>query len=499
MNETLIAEILMKAGIFTKEYEALNPKDKVVLQWLAENLSTTEILSIEYSDNPIQVYSQWLSQYRESEISAPKVEEEVSINDSGQSFPLTKDSDIEIEGFSKNVLYPRGTPNTHELIPQSFFGLPIFSTSKAGTSFEKIDRDSMRVIYDSLESRLLEPELLGVTLDPQIDSLVFRSILSKLRSAPLEDFEEREGKRVVEGTLHKVDYRDLLDVGLYSENTIRSKQFIATVDRACKRISQFKLSYKTLEKNEKIAKYVNFFSHLEFNMSSLQIEFVGTTVIPKLFRDDAILSLNPQTINNASGSLENTLLYYLTSLPRGFAKTPRQVPLTSDVPIMILLARCYPNIDLSKLETDYPRIDRVKSAMRSLQDKGLIKFDLVGRGAKCVFKRVFHYCEMSDVEFKEFYDVVGNPKTQTGNSLAHYLQSLTVPRRVSEQEKLSFGEKLCTNAFSLIKFGNDAELIESFKGVYAPKVGLLTKYAELVGHSELLSVLNQISSLRSSK
>lgn len=535
MELRFIIQILNRIGLLTaKTEDALKTEDRELLTWVASNISVVDIVAIETSDEPIKIYAHWISRFRTAQqeipiaatpkpkpklkqksktVSKVKPASPVVIEPADAAFEASEsrrsdlieekdtescepdDKDEEIEGFSHSVLYPHKAPHSHELVPRSFFGLPIFSTHDPGTSFEHIDKKAMKYIVDTLSLEIDEPELLGVTLDPKFDAALFRAILSKLRGAPHDDFEERlDGLVVQEGRMHAVDYRTLVDNDKYSENTLRSTQFVDMVDRSCKRISQFRLAYKVDEGNERLARYMPFFSHLQFNITTQKIEFIGSSLIPQLFRDDKTLSLNTRTLNLSNGKLESSLLYYLTSLPRGYS-TDRKVPIKHPVPILALLTRCYPKISPEKLNKDYARIERVKSAMLSLKEKSLISYEINGRGKNIIFVNVLHYCEMSDGEFNSQEKLFISP-AKTGNTLKHYLESEVAPRRASDEQKLAYGERVIPNALALIDDSSDEHLIESFRGVVKPKLLLLRKYAELIGEDKMIQVVNRMLSIR---
>lgn len=503
MELRFILQILQRVGIVnSSSVEHLKEADKALLIWVSEHISAVDIVAIESSEEPLRVYADWLAQFKLSSTGSSTVaasKTDVSPESKNGLTECKEDpgiDEIEIEGFSHNVLYNQKVPNSHELVPRSFFGLPIFSTNAPGTSFEHIDRQSMKYILDTLSLDIEEPEILGVTLDPRFDALLFRAILSRLRSAPHDDFELRNehGSIQQEGKMYSVDYRSLIDGSKYSENTLRSPQFIEMVDRSCKRISQFRLAYKVEAGKNKLAHYMPFFSHLQFNITTQKVEFIGTNLIPQLFRDDKTLSLNTRTLNLSNGKLESSLLYYLTSLPRAFVKE-RRVRLKQPVPIIALLTRCYPDISPDRLQKDYPRIERVKTAMVSLKEKSLIDYVMTGRGKNTLFSEVIHYCEMTDPEFSALEAMVQQP-VSTGNTLKHYLESVKAPRRVSEEQKLAFGEKVIPNALALIDDSSDESLIESFRGVVKPKLLLLQKYADIVGEPKMREVLSKIMALR---
>ncbi|MEZ8028346.1 hypothetical protein [Enterovibrio norvegicus] len=491
MEIRFILQILNHIGLIsTVALDDLKEEDRKLLMWISSNIPTTEILAIESCDDPFSIYASWVRAYSGSvpnNTQTKKKPEEVTAVEA----PAVDLSD--------NVVYPSRTPHSHELVPRSVFGLQIFSTNEPGTSFEHIDKTSMQFIINSLSLNFDDPELLGVTLDPAFDASLFRAILSSLRGAPMDEFEERDvqGNIVQEGRMHSVDYRSLVNRDKYASNTLRSPQLIRMVDRSCKRISQLRLSYKTDDENGHVAKYTPFFSHLQFNMTSMKVEYIGTTLIPQLFRDDKTLSLNTKTLNLSNGKIESSLLYYLTSLPRGFAKPVRHVPLQKPVPILALLARCYPKVALEKLARDYPKIERVKAGMLSLKSKNLITFSMEGRGQKIIYKGVIHFCEMNDVEFSTLErDDDPAIKVAPDNSLRHYLETIVAPRRASDTQKLEFGEKVIPNAFAIIDASTDESLVESFRGVIKHKLVMLRRYAEIVGHAEMVECLDRIVALR---
>lgn len=507
MELRFIIQILNRIGLLTaRDEQALKPEDRNLLTWVSSNISVVDIVAIETSDEPIKIYAYWISCFRQANSPTPPAaaplfaaKPQAMLNQT-QPVKLTHHAlnlfdEQDIDAFPESVLYPHRAPHSHELVPRSFFGLPIFSTHDPGTSFEHIDKKAMKYIVDTLSLEIDEPELLGVTLDPKFDAALFRAILSRLRGAPQEDFEERvEGLIAQEGKMYAVDYRSLVDTDKYSENTLRSHQFVDMVDRSCKRISQFRLAYKVTEGRERLARYMPFFSHLQFNITSQKIEFIGSSLIPQLFRDDKTLSLNTRTLNLSNGKLESSLLYYLTSLPRGFT-TDRRVPIKHPVPILALLTRCYPRVAPEKLATDYARIERVKNAMVSLRDKSLIAYDMVGRGKHIIFSHVVHYCEMSDGEFHSMEKWLKQP-AKTGNSLKHYLDSEVAPRRASDAQKLAYGEKVIPNALALINDSSDDELVQSFRGIVKPKLLLLRKYAELIGNQKMIQIVDRMLGIR---
>lgn len=515
MEIRYILQILKRLGLMSAATpDDLKIEDRALLSWVSDNISALEIIAIETDVEPFRVYALWVNRFRETlqnnvhqfdvkpqeqkitppvEKTAPVI---ISIEDNENN---NDDLDDLITDFSEDVLYPHKAPHSHELVPRSFFGLPIFSTNKPGTSFEHIDKKSMQFIVDTLSLKLDEPELLGVTLDPAFDALLFRAILSGLRSAPQEEFEMRDeqGGILQEGCMHAVNYRSLMDTNKYSDNTLRSIQFIEMVDRSCKRISQFRLAYKVNEIGGRVARYMPFFSHLQFNLTTQKVEFIGTSLIPQLFRDDKTLSLNTKTLNLSNGKIESSLLYYLTSLPRGFAKVTRHVPLLNPVPILALLTRCYPKETPDKLAKDYPKIERIKNAMHSLKDKMLIKFEMEGRGKNTLFREVVHFCEMNDVEFKTLEsedERVINPVPD--NSLRHYLDSQIAPRRASDEVKLTFAQKVIPNAYVLINSETDELLVESFKGVLKPKLQMIRKFSQMIGHAEMIQLVDKITEIR---
>lgn len=501
MELRFILQILQRIGLLSAaNVEDLKDMDRALLTWVSNNVSVVDIVAIESSPEPVRIYADWINQFRAAGVveqvaePEPNTVPEAVVNDVGAEL---LDSVPEIDGFSHKVLYNQKVPHSHELVPRSFFGLPIFSTNDPGTSFEHIDRRSMKNILDTLDLNIQEPEILGVTLDPRFDALLFRAILSRLRGAPHDDFELRNelGGITQEGRMYSVEYRSLIDTDKYSENTLRSPQFVEMVDRSCKRISQFRLAYKVEEGKERMARYMPFFSHLQFNITTQKIEFIGTNLIPQLFRDDKTLSLNTRTLNLSNGKLESSLLYYLTSLPRGYVRE-RRVPLKQPVPIIALLTRCYPDISPAKLEKDYPRIERVKIAMQSLRDKALIAYTMTGRGKKTLFSDVEHYCEMTDPEFSALEALVQRP-VKTGNTLKHFLDAQNAPRRSSDEQRLAFGEKLIPSALALIDDSTEESLVDSFRGVVKPKLQLLRKYAEIVGDGRMIDVVDRVMDIRS--
>lgn len=505
MEIRYILQILKRIGLMNAATpDELKVEDRALLTWISDNISAMEIIAIETEQEPFRVYAFWVNRFRET----LQKQHEQDASNVQEVMPtiqvVVKNPEVittEIEGFTENVLYPHRAPHSHELVPRSFFGLPIFSTNTPGTSFEHIDKKSMQFIVDTLSLKLDEPELLGVTLDPAFDALLFRAILSGLRSAPQDEFEMRDeqGGIIQEGRMHAVNYRSLMDTNKYSDNTLRSPQFIEMVDRSCKRISQFRLAYKVNEEGGRVARYMPFFSHLQFNLTTQKVEFIGTSLIPQLFRDDKTLSLNTKTLNLSNGKIESSLLYYLTSLPRGFAKVTRHVPLLNPVPILALLTRCYPKESPEKLAKDYPKIERIKNAMNSLRDKTLIKFNMEGRGKNTLFKDVIHYCEMNDMEFQTLENQDDRIICRVpDNSLKHYLDSQSAPRRASDAQKLAFAEKVIPNAYLLIKSDTDEAIIESFKGVLKPKLLMIRKFSEMIGHQDMIQMVDRIMDIRQS-
>lgn len=429
------------------------------------------------------------------------------LGESGSVVRINRDTNIEeatkqwegvAEGssFPNDLLYTYKVPNSHELVPQSFFGMTIF-TIQPGTSLEKIDRKNFKHIYDSLRNRLEKPELIGVTLDPVFDGRLFRTIIKRLKGLTSESFEIRKNGHVVQdGTLYSVPYLELFKEAGYSESAIKAEDFTSRIHVACKRISQFKMGYVVYEDGEEKHKFDPFFGHLELNATTREVEFIGTSILYEIFRDDKILNLHSSALSLADGKIENTLLLYIVSLPRKFDMFRRDKPLDVPIPITTLIIRCYPDIPHLQLLTDNGKLRLVREAMLRLREKGLLEFEIVGRGKKTVYHNVVHYCELNEKEFGARFGGHKSKKSTKITTLKDYLVLNPFPRHTGEIGRLEFANKHIPRAFTFIDTSSNDAIVLSFKGVYKPRIQAIAKYAALIDHRKMLSATEQILELR---
>lgn len=410
--------------------------------------------------------------------------------------------------FPPNILYTYKTPSSHELVPRTFFGLSLFAAN-AGISLESFDPKVRKHFCKQLQTRLIEPDLIGVTLDPVFDATLFRGILKSIKGLKEEQFQLNDGAEVIRpGVLVSIDYEMLFDESAFKPQYVASPQFRERVTLSCQRIVQLRMSHTEMQTDIK-RKFTPFFSDLAFNESKRSVEFVPTIILFEAFRNDTLMNILSVSLSKADGKIESIILMYIVSLPRVYSETRRDKSLSQPLYLSTILARVYPQIPQTKLFADKIRIRSVREGMMNLKAKGVLNFTIEGRGVRrSVYTDVVHYCESEPNEFTKRIQGSIHPhgedskkktKTEAASTLFGYLEANPFPRHASAAFKLAFGERHVPRYDALIDATSDETLQKSFLKVTKVKMKTMRKYAELLGCESVLAALTSVEGIRSKK
>lgn len=493
------ASLIEKNALVRTEKIKLGADKESFILWVANNIAPQDlILSLTKKSLVLEWYSSFIDSTDDS--LADENFEDFDNEDMGLG---TSKALVQ----SELPLYNSKLPDTHQAVPVSFLGLPIFNAHDKGKSLKEIDQQSFQKLVEFLDLRLKDPKIEGEILDPIMDARILKEILRHLLNEGESAFEVREkgtGKVIREGKLFTIDYFQLLsDIKAYDKDDVYSRynskrpKFFAEVRSSLARIKALRMNY--LSDTGK-AEFESFFSYLHLDPDSYEIKVIASDVIYQLFRDDRILTINSNLMNTPTSGIESVLLHFISSLKAKFQKeVGKPIEIRDPVSLSLLVGRCYPFLTEMEIKSERGKRKVVADMMTKLKKNHLLAFDEKMQGQK-IYYNIICYSNLTDEQYSKV--IVESKSTDNVNNLAGYLSSFplpnirNMPKEKSDKLKLQYTRKHIDCIYALARDNNDASLKKNFVGLDLRLINRIGEYAELAGHDELVATVSRIIQIR---
>lgn len=178
------ASLIEKNALVRTEKIKLGADKESFILWVANNIAPQDlILSLTKKSLVLEWYSSFIDSTDDS--LADENFEDFDNEDMGLG---TSKALVQ----SELPLYNSKLPDTHQAVPVSFLGLPIFNAHDKGKSLKEIDQQSFQKLVEFLDLRLKDPKIEGEILDPIMDARILKEILRHLLNEGESAFEVRE-------------------------------------------------------------------------------------------------------------------------------------------------------------------------------------------------------------------------------------------------------------------------------------------------------------------
>lgn len=166
------ASLIEKNALVRTEKIKLGADKESFILWVANNIAPQDlILSLTKKSLVLEWYSSFIDSTDDS--LADENFEDFDNEDMGLG---TSKALVQ----SELPLYNSKLPDTHQAVPVSFLGLPIFNAHDKGKSLKEIDQQSFQKLVEFLDLRLKDPKIEGEILDPIMDARILKEILRHL-------------------------------------------------------------------------------------------------------------------------------------------------------------------------------------------------------------------------------------------------------------------------------------------------------------------------------